>query len=74
MKIRKAKISDLDNIMLMYTSCVKGMIANDIDQWDETYPNKEVITKDITRIEFFQLHSVLSSNFFSFTKSTKNME
>ena len=53
MKIRKAKISDLDNIMLMYTSCVKGMIANDIDQWDETYPNIEVITKDITAQTYY---------------------
>ena len=53
MKIRKAKISDLDNIMLMYTSCVKGMIANDIDQSDETYPNKEVITKDITAQTYY---------------------
>ena len=53
MKIRKAKISDLDNIMLMYTSCVKGMIANDIDQWDETYPNKEVITKDIIEQTYY---------------------
>jgi len=47
MKIRKANKFDLDNIMLMYQSCVKGMISNNIDQWDSTYPNKEVIKKDI---------------------------
>ena len=45
MIIRKAEISDLGNIMLMYKSCVAGMIANGIDQWDETYPNTEVIMK-----------------------------
>ena len=51
MIIRKANKSDLENIMLMYKSCVKGMIANDIDQWDETYPNAEVIIEDlITRM------------------------
>ena len=47
MIIRKATIADLDGIMLMYNSCVKGMIENGIDQWDETYPNAEFITEDI---------------------------
>jgi len=47
MIIRKATIADLDGIMLMYNSCVKGMIENGIDQWDETYPNAEFITDDI---------------------------
>ncbi len=47
MKIKKAKIADLFKIMEMYTSCVNGMIKNNIDQWDETYPNNEIIQKDI---------------------------
>ncbi len=47
MIIRKANKKDLTNIMLMYKSCVKGMIKNDIDQWDESYPNKEIIIKDL---------------------------
>lgn len=45
--IRKANISDIGNIMLMYKSCVKGMIANGIDQWDESYPNTDIILADI---------------------------
>ena len=53
MKIRKAKISDLNNIMNMYHSCVTGMIKSGIDQWDETYPNKEVITKDIIEQTYY---------------------
>ena len=47
MIIRKANKSDLDNIMLMYKSCVKGMLENGIDQWDETYPNAGVIMEDL---------------------------
>ena len=39
MIIRKANKVDLENIMKMYKSCVKGMITNGIDQWDDTYPN-----------------------------------
>ena len=47
MIIQKAKISDLENIMLMYKSCVTGMVENGIDQWDETYPNTEIISEDL---------------------------
>jgi len=47
MIIRKAEISDLENIMLMYKSCVAGMVENGIDQWDETYPNDEIISEDL---------------------------
>jgi len=47
MIIRKANKGDLDSIMSMYKSCVKGMIENGIDQWDDTYPNAEVINKDL---------------------------
>ena len=53
MIIRKANKSDLDNIMLMYKSCVKGMLANNIDQWDETYPNSGVIMEDLIAQSYF---------------------
>ena len=53
MIIRKAEISDLENIMLMYRSCVAGMIANGIDQWDESYPNTEVIMEDLIAQTYF---------------------
>ena len=53
MIIRKAEISDLENIMLMYKSCVAGMIANGIDQWDESYPNAKVIMEDLIAQTYF---------------------
>ena len=53
MIIRKAEISDLENIMKMYKSCVAGMIANGIDQWDESYPNTEVIMRDLIAQTYF---------------------
>ena len=53
MIIRKAEISDLENIILMYKSCVTGMIANGIDQWDESYPNAEVIMEDLIAQTYF---------------------
>jgi ribosomal protein S18 acetylase RimI-like enzyme len=47
MIIRKANKSDLGNIMLMYKSCVTGMLENGINQWDNTYPNTEIISEDL---------------------------
>ena len=53
MMIRKAEISDLENIMLMYKSCVAGMIKNGIDQWDESYPNTKIIMGDLIAQTYF---------------------
>jgi len=47
MKIRKAQKTDLENIMKMYRSCVKGMIKNGINQWDSKYPNSDIISCDL---------------------------
>ena len=47
MIIRKANKTDLENIMKMYKSCVKGMLENGIDQWDDTYPNSNIISEDL---------------------------
>jgi GNAT superfamily N-acetyltransferase len=47
MIIRKGILADLDGIMHMYNSCVKRMIKNGIDQWDDTYPNTEIISEDL---------------------------
>ena len=53
MIIRKGQISDLSRIMEMYASCVKGMIKNGIDQWDENYPNPKIITSDINSETYY---------------------
>ena len=47
MIIQQARLNELEEIMRMYNSCVSGMIKNNIDQWDETYPNSNVIYEDI---------------------------
>ena len=53
MIIRKANKEDLYSIMLMYESCVKGMLANGIDQWDDTYPNTEIISQDLEMMTYY---------------------
>ena len=53
MIIQKAKISEIGDIMLMYKSCVEGMLANNIDQWDKSYPNKDIIMQDLIAQTYF---------------------
>ena len=53
MIIRKANNEDLKNIMKMYNSCVRGMIKNNIDQWDESYPSVENISYDINSETYY---------------------
>lgn len=48
MKIKLATPENLDAIMEMYASCVKGMLNLGIDQWDEHYPNRKIIEQDLT--------------------------
>jgi ribosomal protein S18 acetylase RimI-like enzyme len=55
MKIRRAKIEELDQIMNMYKSCVSGMIEANIDQWDNTYPNHMIISEDIRKKSYYIL-------------------
>ena len=55
MKIRRAKIEELDQIMNMYKSCVSGMIEANIDQWDNTYPNHMIISEDIRNESYYIL-------------------
>ena len=55
MTIRQANLNDIEKIMKMYNSCVIGMINIGIDQWDNTYPNKEIILHDIENKTFYVL-------------------
>jgi ribosomal protein S18 acetylase RimI-like enzyme len=47
MPIIKMVIKDIDSIMTLINEAVSDMQRNGIDQWDEIYPDKKVITDDI---------------------------
>ncbi len=46
-KIRKAVLSDLQEIMRIISLCTKHMISKKIFQWDENYPSKNIFKEDI---------------------------
>jgi ribosomal protein S18 acetylase RimI-like enzyme len=55
MTITKASPSDIPEIMSLISAAVKKMIADGLYQWDEQYPNVEVITDDISAGNLFKI-------------------
>ena len=47
MNITLASCSDINEIMGLIESCIKNMESQDIYQWDEYYPTREIIGDDI---------------------------
>lgn len=51
LNFRKAKIEDLPEILCLYKAVVENMIASGINQWSDEYPNKDVLSEDISKGE-----------------------
>lgn len=47
MNIRLAEDHEINTIMELYKAVVKEMNANGLFNWDEKYPSKEIVEKDI---------------------------
>ena len=53
--IRRAKISDLTDILLITKACAAYMITKGIFQWNEHYPSKQAFLKDLEQEELYVL-------------------
>ena len=53
--IKEASILDLNQLYSLTKSCAKHMIENGIFQWNEMYPSKEVLQKDIELQQIWKL-------------------
>ncbi len=47
MAIRPAESSDVSRVMDIFARCLAQMRAQGIDQWDEIYPNLDVLREDV---------------------------
>ncbi len=47
--IRKATLSDIDEIIKITKACAKFMINQKIFQWNEHYPNTSAFKNDVFR-------------------------
>lgn len=49
MKYSKATINQLDEIFKVYSEAIIAMEKDNIHQWDEIYPSRDIISEDISR-------------------------
>ena len=55
LEIRKAEISDLDNVMEIISLCTAHMISNKIFQWNDSYPSRQAFVDDINKNDLLVL-------------------
>ncbi len=53
--IRRAKISEIPDILTITQACAQKMQDNGIFQWNEHYPNEKAFTTDVGRGELYVL-------------------
>jgi len=51
--IRKAGIQDSESICMLFKKAICVMNENKIPQWDELYPNQEIISEDILNNQMY---------------------
>ena len=47
LQFRKAEVDDLDALVALYGAATLHMQRQDIDQWDERYPDREILAEDV---------------------------
>lgn len=65
LKVSKAKIEDLPVVLSLFQDAIEYMNNNNIPQWDEYYPNEEVLEEDIQNNELYivKLEEIIVSVF-----------
>ncbi|MBB5266738.1 hypothetical protein HNQ90_000295 [Algibacter amylolyticus] len=51
--IRKGTSTDINKILDITRACAVHMVANNIYQWNQRYPNKIAFQKDVDRSELY---------------------
>lgn len=53
LRVRKAEFRDLKDIVKIFKGAIKNMDKQGINQWDEVYPNEDVLKEDIMKKEMY---------------------
>lgn len=53
MEFRLAENNDLDRVFNIYSKAIEEMDKHNINQWDELYPDKEILQEDIDNKELY---------------------
>jgi ribosomal protein S18 acetylase RimI-like enzyme len=63
MKLKLAKIDDLNIIDEIFKNAIENMVKNNIFQWDEIYPNRNILEDDILKKQMYKIiidHNIVS--------------
>jgi GNAT superfamily N-acetyltransferase len=55
MKIIEARQDHIPAVAGLLSACMRTMRNNGIDQWDDIYPNEEVVTRDVNDLSLYVL-------------------
>jgi RimJ/RimL family protein N-acetyltransferase len=55
MEIHLVEIDDLNNVVRIFKSAIESMIKNNIFQWDEIYPNEDILANDIIKNQMYKI-------------------
>jgi ribosomal protein S18 acetylase RimI-like enzyme len=55
MEMQLAKMDDLDSIVKIFKNAIENMIKNDILQWDEIYPNEDILADDVRKNQMYKI-------------------
>jgi len=55
MELEPVKIEELTSIIDIYKNAIKTMLNNNIFQWDEFYPDKEILENDINKKQLYKI-------------------
>ena len=47
LEFRRATVDDLDALVALYGAAAQDMLRQGIDQWDEYYPDREILSEDV---------------------------
>ena len=47
LEFRRATVDDLDALVSLYGAAAQDMFRQGIDQWDEYYPDREILSEDV---------------------------
>jgi GNAT superfamily N-acetyltransferase len=53
MEIKRMELKNLEEVVKIYKDVVENMIVNNIFQWDEIYPNENILKEDIVKGQMF---------------------
>lgn len=53
LKLRRAEIGDLNIIIDIFKNAIKAMNNNNINQWDEIYPNNTILEQDVLKNQMY---------------------